>query len=47
MYCNVKLFYMNVLLGFFVPMFCMYFNISVGLDLEFNLNTESWEIQQI
>ena len=37
MYCNVKLPYMNVLLCLFVPMFCMYFNISIELDLDFNL----------
>jgi len=38
MYFNAKLLNMCVLVGIFVPMFCMYFNISVGLDLDFNLS---------
>ena len=42
MYCNVKLPYMNVLLCLFVPMICMYFNILIGLDMDFNL---SWIIR--
>ena len=42
MYLSAKLLNMYVLPCLFVPMFCMYFNISVGLDLDFNL---SWIIR--